>query len=34
MKKFLILKNDFEAFKNIKSHFVMTAHIIYKKIDP
>ena len=29
-----LLKNDFNAFKKIKSHFVMTAHIVYKKIDP
>ena len=26
--------NDFSTFKDIKSHFVMTAHILYKKIDP
>jgi len=26
--------NDFLIFKGIKSHFVMTAHILYKKIDP
>ena len=25
---------DFLPFKNINSHFVMTAHILYKKIDP
>ena len=29
-----LLKNDLNAFKKIKSHFVMTAHIVYKKIDP
>ena len=29
-----LIKNDFRAFQNINSHFVMTAHIIYKKIDP
>ena len=26
-------KNDFKCFKNIKSHFAMTAHILYSKID-
>jgi len=26
--------NDFSAFKNLNSHFVMTAHVLYKKIDP
>ncbi len=26
--------NDFSTFKNLNSHFVMTAHIIYKNIDP
>ena len=31
-KQFL-MKNDFETFKNIKSHFLMTAHIHYKDID-
>ena len=25
---------NFLPFKNINSHFVMTAHILYKKIDP
>jgi len=30
----LLLKNDFKAFKNVSSKFAMTAHIIYKKIDP
>ena len=29
-----LTKNDFATFQNIKSHFVMTSHIIYKKIDP
>tara|TARA_B100000945_G_scaffold312132_1_gene306271 strand:- start:739 stop:1686 length:948 start_codon:yes stop_codon:yes gene_type:complete len=29
-----LIKNDFKAFSNLKSHFAMTAHIIYKKIDP
>ena len=32
-KKKLYL-NDFSAFVNVNSNFVMTAHIIYKKIDP
>ena len=31
-KKFL-MKNDFETFKNIKSHYMMTAHIHYKNFD-
>ena len=26
--------NDFLMFKNLNSHFVMTAHVLYKKIDP
>ena len=26
-------KNDFNCFKGISSHFAMTAHILYKKID-
>ena len=26
-------KTDFSCFKGIKSHFAMTAHILYKKID-
>ena len=30
----LLLKQDFKVFKNINSKFAMTAHIIYKKIDP
>jgi len=25
--------NDFSAFKNLKCHFLMTAHVLYKKID-
>tara|TARA_B100001123_G_C15127899_1_gene954069 strand:- start:9 stop:956 length:948 start_codon:yes stop_codon:yes gene_type:complete len=29
-----LLKKDFKTFKNINSNFSMTAHIIYKKIDP
>ena len=28
-----LLKNDFASFKNKKSFFAMTAHIIYNKID-
>ena len=28
-----LIKNDFYAFKNKKSFFAMTAHIIFKKID-
>jgi len=28
-----VLKNDFNCFKNTKSHFAMTAHILYSKID-
>ena len=27
-----LMKNDFLAFKNINSHFAMTAHILYKKL--
>jgi beta-N-acetylhexosaminidase len=26
-------KNDFKCFKNIKSHFAMTAHILYNRVD-
>ena len=26
-------KNDFKYFKNLKSYFAMTAHILYSKID-
>ena len=29
-----LIKNDFKAFNGIDPHFVMTAHIIYNKIDP
>ena len=29
-----LFKNDFSAFKNKKSLFAMTAHIIYQDIDP
>ena len=28
-----VLKNDFNCFRNTKSHFAMTAHILYSKID-
>ena len=28
-----LIKNDFSAFKNKKSFFAMTAHVIYKRID-
>ncbi len=28
-----LYKNDFLAFKNVNSHFVMTAHVLYKKLD-
>jgi len=30
----LLFKQDFKVFRNTKSKFSMTAHIIYKKIDP
>ena len=29
-----LAKNDFYLFKNLNSHFVMTAHVLFKKIDP
>ena len=29
-----LIKNDFRAFKSKKSLFAMTAHVIFKKIDP
>ena len=29
-----LFEKDFKVFKNINSNFAMTAHIIYKKIDP
>ena len=29
-----LIKNDFSTFKNQKSLFAMTAHIIYESIDP
>ena len=32
-KKDLLLKRDFKCFKNMNSHFAMTAHILFKKID-
>ena len=28
-----LCSNDFLAFKNLNSHFAMTAHVLYKKID-
>ncbi len=28
-----LLRNDFKCFKNVRSMFAMTAHILYKKID-
>ena len=28
-----LLKKDFKCFMNIKSHFAMTAHVLYSKID-
>ena len=28
-----LISSDFECFMNIKSHFAMTAHILYEKID-
>ena len=28
-----LYKNDFAAFDNLNSHFLMTAHVLYKKID-
>ena len=31
-KQFL-LDNDFLTFKNLKSHYIMTAHIVYESID-
>ncbi len=30
----ILLKHDFKPFKNINSDFAMTAHIVYKQIDP
>jgi len=29
-----LIKNDFSVFKNKKSFFAMTAHIVYRNIDP
>ena len=29
----ILNKNDFECFNNMKSHFAMTAHILYRKVD-
>ena len=28
-----LINNDFKCFKNNKSHFAMTAHVLFKKID-
>ncbi len=28
-----LYKNDFSAFNNLNCHFLMTAHVLYKKID-
>ena len=28
-----LTRKDFKCFKNLKSHFAMTAHILYEKID-
>lgn len=33
-KKINLLKKDFYTFKNNKSFFAMTAHVLYKEIDP
>ena len=33
MKENLLLKKDFAVFKNKKSLFAMTAHVVFKKID-
>ena len=33
-KKSYLYKNDFFVFKNKKAFFAMTAHVIYKNIDP
>jgi beta-N-acetylhexosaminidase len=33
-KKKYLMKNDFAPFKNCKSNFAMTAHIVYKSFDP
>ena len=32
-KSFLLEREDFKCFKNVNSHFAMTAHILYKDID-
>tara|TARA_B100000029_G_scaffold440700_1_gene458005 strand:+ start:527 stop:1474 length:948 start_codon:yes stop_codon:yes gene_type:complete len=29
-----LYSKDFSAFQNINSHFAMTAHVLYKKVDP
>ena len=28
-----LYSKDFSAFKNLKAHFAMTSHVLYKKID-
>ena len=33
LNNYLLRKNDFYSFKNKKSLFAMTAHVIFKKID-
>ena len=33
-KKSKLYKEDFSLFKNLSSNFMMTAHILYKNIDP
>ena len=33
-KKKYLYKNDFVPFKNKKTFFAMTAHVIYENIDP
>ena len=33
-KKNFLIKNDFSAFKNKKTFFAMTAHVIFNKLDP
>ena len=29
-----LFSNDFAAFNNLNCHFLMTAHVLYKKVDP
>ncbi len=33
VSKNILINNDFKVFKNCKSYFAMTAHVIYKKYD-